>query len=278
MAVRRNIITGDPILFAPERAGRPNAFGRTDQSLCPFCPGNEKETPPEILRVGDPWRVRVFPNKFPAVEGHEVIVEASQHNATFDRVEHAPEVVATWIGRYGVHRDAAYVSLFRNQGERAGASIDHLHSQLLPLSFLPPRVDREAAAFRRAVDCPLCSDVEVVIHQTPEFTWLAPSGSLHAYQQWIVPRRHVNEMSQLREEEIADLAVLLRRAALATAAVSRSHNLVFVNFPRQSAAHFYLDLFPRMTSVAGFELGTGTFIDIIDPAAAARVLSNASAD
>jgi UDPglucose--hexose-1-phosphate uridylyltransferase len=277
MPVRRQIITGEPILFAPERAGRPNTFGRRGEVVCPFCPGHEDETPPEIFRAGDPWRVRVFPNKYPAVEGHEIIVESWRHDETFDRLENAAEVIETFISRYAAHNDAPSVSLFRNHGERAGASIDHLHSQLMPLSFVPPRVEREAAAFARAARCPLCSTVEVVIDQTPAFTWVAPFASLHAYQQWIVPRRHISEMTQLTEIEVAELALLLRRSTRATTAISTSHNLVFVNFRRQAAAHFYVDFFPRMTAVAGFELGSGTFIDIIDPAAAARVLRNASA-
>lgn len=278
MAVRRHIITGEPILFAPERAGRPNAFGRQNEVVCPFCRGHEEDTPAEIFRIGEPWRVRVFPNKYPAVEGHEIIVESPRHDDTFDGLDHAAEVMETFISRYASHHVAAFVSLFRNHGERAGASIDHLHSQLMPLSFVPPRIEREGAAFHKALACMLCAPVDVVIDQTASFSWIAPSGSLHAYQQWIVPRRHIFEMTQLSQTEIAELAALLRRATAATATISRAHNLVFVNFPRQTAAHFYVDFFPRMTPVAGFELGTGTFIDIIDPAAAARVLRNASAD
>jgi len=277
MPIRRNIITGDPILFAPERAARPGAFGGGTAS-CPFCPGHEAETPTEIARVGNPWRIRVFPNKYPAVSGHEIIVESPRHEDTFDRLEHAAEVIEVFIARYRAHADSAFVSLFRNHGDRGGASIDHLHSQLIPLPFVPPRIAVESAAFARAGACPLCSPLAVVIDQTPGFTWLAPSGSCHAYQQWIVPKRHVSEMTALSPAEVTDLAHLLRRATAATATLSESHNLVFVNFPRQPSAHFYVDLFPRMTQLAGFELGTGTFIEIIDPAAAAKALRNAATE
>src|SRR5688500_182450 len=86
-------LTGDPILFAPERLERPNAFEQqpTTSFLCPFCPGNERETPPEVARIGTAqrWEVRVVPNRYPMVGRgelggvHEVVVESPEHDATF---------------------------------------------------------------------------------------------------------------------------------------------------------------------------------------------------
>ena len=73
-------------------------------------------TPPEIVRVGDPWRLRVFPNKYPAVERHEIIVESDRHDATFDSIDNAAEVISLYVDRYRAHADAAYVSLFKNDG------------------------------------------------------------------------------------------------------------------------------------------------------------------
>ncbi|MBK5259699.1 MAG: DUF4921 family protein [Thermoanaerobaculia bacterium] len=270
MAVRRHPITGDPILFAPGRAGRPNAFGRDgDAGDCPFCPGNEAMTPREIERSGEPWRVRVFPNKYPAVEGHEVIVESSDHDP---KPATTPEVVETWIRRLRAHPESAYVALFKNAGERAGASIDHAHSQLMPLAFVPPRIEREAIGFARGA-CPLCSGPEeLVIARDDHFSWVAPHGSMHAYEQWILPRRHLAAMPALNHAEIASLAAILDRAAIATLRFAPAYNFLFMNFPAESGAHFYVDVVPRTTALAGFELGTGTFIDIVDPAAAVLAL------
>ena len=157
---RRHLITGDPILFAPERAGRPNAFGDEGIAVCPFCPGHESMTPPEIERAGEPWRLRVFPNKYPSVPGHEVIVESPDHHASFDRLSNGAEAIETYVRRYMAHDDAAAVSLFTNHGRSAGASIDHLHSQLMPLPFVPQRLARETEAFARAASCPLCDAIE----------------------------------------------------------------------------------------------------------------------
>ena len=275
---RTNPITGERVLFAPGRAARQGAFRdeRRDESVdepierCPFCPGHESDTPPEVASVGDPWRVRVFPNKYPPIDGAEVIVESPRHEDSFAGVEHAEDVVRTYVERCRAHADAAYVSLFKNEGPRAGASIPHVHSQLVPLPFVPPRIERELAGFARG--CPLCDLRENVIRETDSFVWLAPAASAFAYQQWIVPKRHVSELAALDDRDLGDLASLLRSAASATRGVASAFNWMFMSFPRAAAAHFYVEVAPRMAVIAGFELNTGTFVEIIDPANAARRL------
>ncbi len=87
--IRRNPITGAPVLLAPERLLRPHALGGDEEIVCPFCPGNEPETPPEIWRDGDPWSIRVFPNKYPAADRHEIVVETAVHDAVFEDLDHA---------------------------------------------------------------------------------------------------------------------------------------------------------------------------------------------
>lgn len=272
MTYRRNIITGEPILFAPERAARPRAFGDDSNERCPFCPGHESDTPPTIAAAGDPWRLRVFPNKYPSVDGAEVIVESPEHDATFDALPHAEEVVRMYVDRYRAHDDAAYTAVFKNEGARAGSSIRHVHSQVMPVPFTPPRIERESAAFGSAESCPLCTPRGEIIRESAHFVWLAPYGSSFAYQQWLVPKRHIFEMTMFTDAELADLASLLRLVSRATLTLGDSYNWSFLNFPRSPAGHAYIDLVPRLTSIAGFELGTGTFVEIIDPAAAARRL------
>ena len=267
--MRVNPLTGELIVFAPERAGRRSAFGDPSDERCPFCPGHESDTPPELLRIGEPWRVRVFPNKYPPLESSEVIVEAPGH-VGFDEIEHAEDVVHAYVDRYRAHADAAgYVSVFKNEGTRAGASIAHVHSQVIPLPFLPPRIERELRGF--AERCPLCEPAGFIVYETETMRWLAPEASSFAYQQWIVPRRHVSEVSALGAAELRDLATLLREAARATRTLG-AYNWMLMNFPRHAEGHFYVDVVPRLAALAGFELGTGTFVEIIDPAAAAKRL------
>ncbi len=263
MTLRRHPISGEPILYAPGRARRPNAFGREETSVCPFCPGNESQTPPELARIGDPWRVRVFPNKYPAIEGHEVIVDSSRHDAAFDTIGNAAEVAGMYIARYRAHSGASFIAVFQNFGERAGASIDHIHSQVMPLPFIPPRIERQLAGFG-ARDCPLCGNVGTVLDENAAFLRLSPGGSQQPFEQWIVPKRHEADFTTLSGKEVALLAAILQTAVGAARRRAPAYNILFMNFPRGSGAHFYVDVFPRMTAVAGFELGTGTFIDIIE--------------
>lgn len=271
MFFRKNPLTGDEVIHALGRAARPRAFGEDVDARCPFCPGHEGDTPPEIARVGEPWRVRVFPNKYPPVDGAEVIVESPHHGTAFDSIEHAEDVVRTYVERYRAHADAAYVAMFKNEGARAGMSIPHVHSQLVPLPFLPPRIERELRGFARA--CPLCAPEGHVIRETPAYVWLAPHASAFAYQSWIVPKRHVCDASAL--DALDELAQLLRAAARAMRALG-AYNWMFMSFPRHANAHAYIDLTPRLASIAGLELGTGTFVEIIDPAAAAQRLRETS--
>lgn len=267
--VRRNPMTGEPVLVATARASRPFASNPDD---CPFCPGHENETPPEITRLGDPWRARVFPNKYPPAAGAEVIVESARHGDLFHDVENAEEIVALYVDRFRAHRDAAAVVLFKNEGARAGASIAHVHSQLIPLSFVPPRIAAEARGFSNT--CPLCKPEGSMIRETEHFVWIAPFASRMAYQQWIIPRRHFADVREMTGAEIDDLAALLRDASTAMRSIADSYNWMFLDFRGHGAAHFYVDLFPRTTGIAGFELGSGTFVEIIDPAEAAKTLSS----
>ncbi|HUR80758.1 MAG TPA: hypothetical protein VM733_08325 [Thermoanaerobaculia bacterium] len=270
MDFRKHPLSGERILFVPERAARRSAFGDASAERCPFCAGNESDTPAEIARLGesvdDPWRVRAFPNKYPPTAGSEVIVESPRHDGAFH--DHAEDAVRMYADRYRAHGDAEYVALFKNEGARAGASIPHVHSQLIPLPFTPPRIERELRGF--ASRCPLCDPEGHVIRETDTLRWIAPHASSFAYQQWIVPKRHVCDLASFDDDELRDLAMLL--ADVSRTAFS-DYNWMFINFPRRGEAHCYVDVVPRLAALAGLELGTGTFVEIIDPADAARRLS-----
>jgi UDPglucose--hexose-1-phosphate uridylyltransferase len=264
--IERNPITDDAVIVAPDRASRPNIYRHEER--CPFCPGNESDTPPEIWRDRDPWRIRIFPNKYPATEHHEVIVEGGTHGGSFDQLEEdmALSVVDRYIDRYhALARKSQYVCVFKNHGVLAGASIPHPHSQVLGIPFMPPRIVKEAGAFESR--CALCELRDEEIAVTANYRWIAPHGSLMAYEQWIVPKHHAPEMIQGLE-----LAVLLQRAARAMLSIADAFNWIFINFPQEPSAHWYVQLFPRLMVHAGFELGTGSAINTVDAREAARRL------
>jgi len=264
--IRRNLITGEPVIFAPERAARPNAFAH-ESDACPFCPGHEDETPPELARLpergADPWRVRVFANKYPTIPQHEVIVESPSHDATFAAIENPAEIVAMYVERYRAHSTAGakHVTLFKNHGPMGGASLEHIHSQIAGLPFIPPRVAREQAAF--AGRCPLCEPEASVVNVSEHFRLIAPHGSSFAHEQWIVPRHHAPNFTAMNDRVTNDLGLCLRDLAGSIERITTSYNWLFMNFSVR--AHWYVQAIPRLTTIAGFELATGTFINIVDP-------------
>ncbi len=188
--VRHNPLTGDQVIVAPERATRPNAprpQGTREQHLtfdpsCPFCPGNEKRTPPELFRhpalpeSGPDWQVRVVPNKYPAFHGdagttskdsdspfehaepavgrHEVIIETPFHNRDLMALDDDAmlEVMRVYRARYAaaVADDRVrHILIFRNFGKMANASLEHPHSQFVGLPFVPPRIAARLERSRR---------------------------------------------------------------------------------------------------------------------------------
>jgi UDPglucose--hexose-1-phosphate uridylyltransferase len=254
--IERTPITGEPVILAPEREKRPNVY---DGAPCPFCPGAESETPPEIARDGDPWRIRVFPNRYPPTEHSEIVVESASHDQTFDALapDHAQRVVELYFERYhALAAKAPYVCIFKNHGRLAGASIPHLHSQLVGLPFIPPRIAAEGDAFARAATCPLCDVREhPIIGETEHYRWIAPRGARFAYQQWIVPKAHESELVEPHE-----LGSLLQLSVRGMGQLSEAFNWVFVNFTHQRRGHWYVELFPRTAMIAGLEIGTGAFV------------------
>jgi len=257
--IEKTPITGEPVILAPGREARPNVY---DGAPCPFCPGAEDQTPPEIVRDGVPWRIRVFPNRYPPTEHAEVVVESAKHDDTFDALDadHARRVIEITFERYhALAAKTTCVSIFKNHGRLAGASIPHLHSQLVGLPFVPPRVDAEGEAFANATTCPLCDVSEhPLIGESEHYRWIAPRGARFAYQQWIVPKSHEHDLGAPRE-----LASLMQRSVAAMRNVSDAFNWTFVTFPHEQRGHWYLELFPRIAMIAGFEIGTGTFVNTV---------------
>jgi len=255
--IEKTPITGEPVILAPEREARPNVY---DGAPCPFCPGAENQTPPEVARDGDPWRIRVFPNRYPPTEHSEIVVESANHDDAFDALAsgHAERVVEITFERYrALAAKSAYVCVFKNHGSLAGASIPHLHSQLVGLPFVPPRVIAEGEAFARAATCPLCDVSEhPLITETAHYRWIAPRGARFAYQQWIVPKAHEHQIEKPRE-----LASLLQASVRGMRQISDAFNWAFVSFPHEKRGHWYLELFPSAAMIAGLEIGTGTFVN-----------------
>ena len=178
--LRKDPVIGRWVIIATERGKRPTDFVSIAQSeesvYCPFCEGNENMTPAEIYAIRDSnslanskgWKIRVVPNKFPAlrVEGtvdregmgmfdkmsgigaHEVIIETPKHNDNLHQrsTQEIVNILDTYQKRHvDLMRDARllYALIFKNFGERAGASLSHPHSQIIATPVVPKRVREE---------------------------------------------------------------------------------------------------------------------------------------
>jgi UDPglucose--hexose-1-phosphate uridylyltransferase len=304
--VRNRIVrhpgSGEEILLAPNRRQRPNALltEPSTDARCPFCPGNEEMTPPEIERVGNEssWEIRVVPNKYPvassAREGirgrHEVIIESCDHDAELRTMplDHVRRLVATWIRRWDAAaalEETRYVSLFRNRGRNAGESIAHTHSQLLAIPVVPPRLLEHSSRIARSLSagepCPLCDSVlslpSLILRDTTRFRLMAGPAARLPHTLWIVPFDHAKDFRTLDDEGRGELAEMLRFAeSLLIAELGDvSINWIFLNGLLRTEPdefHWYVEVIPRLASLAGFELGSGLFINVVPPQDAAVAL------
>ncbi|MEC7583438.1 MAG: DUF4931 domain-containing protein [Planctomycetota bacterium] len=282
--------TGRPILLAPQRQHRPMLTAAQDKAVsCPFCEGNEAETPPEVmaLRAADSapdspgWTVRVVPNKYPASAHHEVIIVGQSHAEQPADIpaEEWADVIGVWQARIReleARPDVACAFLFKNVGRFAGASIPHCHSQLLGLDRPPPRLDLELAQSRKMDSCPWCDAIEQatarqhVLAAGPQHLCLLPDPPKLPFEMWLLPRRCEDDFLTT---DASSLAKVLHDAfRIVRDRLDRpAFNLWLHRLPGERF-HWHFELQPRTGQVAGLELGGDMYINSIPTDEAARRL------
>jgi UDPglucose--hexose-1-phosphate uridylyltransferase len=340
--LRTDSLTGRSVIVAENRAHRPNEFaltgapltlhdgeaasaaGRTsDHASCPFCPGNEADTPPaEYAPLDDQgrWRLRVTPNKYPAVTrdstvavadtsaigfpdltrlpaigAHEVIIETARHidRTSAFTVREIRDVLETYAHRLRHWRNDSrfdYGLVFKNQGPNAGASIAHLHSQLIALPDIPPEVDAE---LRRARDlfaeksrCAYCNVLTIekhhrtrIVSASDGYIAFCPYASLHPYEVWLMPDSHAASFEQSAEPDAFErlarvLQPLIER--IESRVPNGCFNMLLRTAPFRAACepwyHWRIEILPRQNSIAGFEIATGMYINPVAPEHAAARL------
>lgn len=328
--LRKDPVTREWVIIATERSRRPSDFKPSEDLIgrpafspnCPFCPGNELMTPPEVLayRPADTlpnspgWWVRVVPNKFPAlaIEGeldrvgfgmydmmngigaHEVVIEGTEHDrsiADVSRVQ-AQEVLWAYRDRFldlQQDRRFQYILLFRNHGKVAGASLEHPHSQLIALPMVPNHLLLKLEGAKRYHDyhdrCIFCDMVkqeirfgERVVCMNDDFVAFCPFASKYPFETWIMSRTHVPSFVQEDRPRINAFTAILQETLkrIANALHHPPYNFMLhmapINQEQQRDFHWHLSITPRLTIAAGFEMGSGIFINVTAPEEAARHL------
>lgn len=266
------------IVITPVRWDRPEnqRVEKTGTRVCPFCYGNEKETPPEILRIGkgerdkEGWYIRVIPNKFPITDIHEVIIHSPDHVKDIEDFSetHVGEILKVYRSRFLTHLADGQVMIFSNHGELAGASQIHPHSQLV---VIPRQINLDALVREPVMN---------VIEDNDFFVTYCPDFSQWPYEVWISPKIENTDFSSVTDEEVKDLANILQRAIKRlkvkyqeprTKKIKESAPFAY-NYYIHHAKSWFIRIIPRLVHRAGFELGTGLSVNIVDPTNAAMEL------
>ncbi len=325
--IRKDPILNRWVIIASERSRRPMDYVAVPElasgGMCPFCRGNEEHTPPEVLVTAEPgrapngpgWRVRVVPNKFPALrmegelgarrEGifermhaigaHEVVIESPDHGVQLAsmELEHVDEVIGAYVERIAALSGdprLRYILVFKNHGAEAGATLEHAHTQIVATPVVPKRVVEEIEGTKRHYQqhgrCVFCDMVEQerragarIVNENADFVALVPFAARFPYETWILPRRHAARFELLDAAGVRSFGAILRDALrrLDVVLVGPAFNYVLHTAPTGTdgvpdAYHWHLEIMPKVTKVAGFEWGSGFYINPTPPEYAAELL------
>ena len=330
--LRKDPIVQRWVVMAPDRAKRPSDVKDdpkfVEGEFDPFAEGNESATPPEIMayrnygsQPNEPgWRVRVVPNKFPAlqIEGnlekrgdgiydrmngigaHEVIIECPHGETNMSRlsVDNIREVLWVYHDRLvDLKRDRRLVHalIFKNKGALAGASLQHSHSQLMATSVVPITIYEEMSGaleffnyrgrsiFDDMIQQELAHGSRIVL-DTPHFVVFCPFASRFPFETWILPKQQSSHFENITRQAIEELGTvlktILRKLELALDDPPYNYVIHTAPFNQPELPHFlwHMELFPRITRVAGFEWGSGFYINPVLPEEAAAFLREVDLD
>ena len=324
--LRKDPIVGRWVIIATARARRPHDFDtspvRRRGRFCPFCEGNEDATPHEIIAYRksgsqcnrDGWRVRVIPNKFPALEiegelrkrgegiydmmrgvgAHEVIIEAPNHVVSTSELTEEQLREVLWVYRdrlVDLKKDPRFVygMIFKNVGAAAGASLEHTHSQLIITPIVPISVWEEMTGslefYNYRGRCVFCDMIQQelatekrVVLDTPGFLAFSPFASRFPFETWILPKTHASHYENIQKNEVDELSGVLRQviAKVESALDQPAYNYIIHTAPfdvqELGHYHWHIEIIPSLTKTAGFEWGTGFYINPVPPEQAAAFL------
>ncbi|OGY96521.1 MAG: hypothetical protein A2122_01260 [Candidatus Liptonbacteria bacterium GWB1_49_6] len=321
--LRRDLVSGDWIIAAPDRAGRPHGFYAEKKKRnfpkkdCPFDDLEKSGEWPPILSYpkGKNWKVALIPNKYPALThhqactstvaqgpyqvssgiGHHDLVITRDHRKNFGDLnrEEALQVLLVLKKRYQIlaaDRCLLYTSSFFNWGPAAGATLPHPHYQVLTLPIIPPDVahsiggSREYyAKHKRCVHC-VMMDYERrkktrIVYEDRNSIAFAPFVSRQPFEMRIFPKRHISFFEHTPNPDMRSVAHTLQTVIRGMRRNLHDpdfnffiHSAPLKNQQKYRHYHWHIEIFPKISIRAGFELSTGVEINVVDPDRAAAIL------
>ncbi|MFH1866957.1 MAG: DUF4931 domain-containing protein [Patescibacteria group bacterium] len=305
--IRKDYIQDKYVIIAPRRSLRPRDedinyeprpyHRHAEKEKCVFCGKSiDINLNKSLLMVGTKknWQIVVVPNKYPAVSlgnpkaygQQEVVVETPIHNVQLEDLptSHLVKLLKVYADRTKTimkNKKIEYILIFKNNGGGAGASIQHTHSQIFATSFLPPHLaDKswQTQAYKlKTGNCVYC-DVITKEKKGPRLVYLdkyaiaiAPYASMYNYELWILPRRHLDNVTNLSNTERQSIAHMLKSALKKIAhKLKLPYNYYFHQVVHDEDQHLYLKLTPRGSHWAGVEIGSGLIINPVSPEQAAK--------
>ncbi len=239
-------------------------------------------------------------DKMNGIGAHEVIIETPDHGASLATLPERRIEDVLWAFRDRIldlkkDKRFKYILIFKNHGEAAGASLEHSHCQLIALPILPRTVVSELEGAKqyyiykeRCVFCDMIrqemdSGIRVVA-ENQSFVTLAPFAPRFPFETWVLPKNHESAFENSSSQTYADLARALKNLLVRADRVleNPSYNLVIhtspVQDPQQEHYHWHVEFMPKLTKTAGFEWGTGFYINPTPPEEAARFLREANVE
>ncbi len=294
------------VILASERSKRPtiskNSRAKNKHS-CPFDFGNEQMTPSSRLEIvtfkSKKWEVRAMENKFPAVSPfekyvqnkeytgafgvHEVIVETPNHNEQFEDLSASQmqSVFEAYVNRFteiSKIKGVKYVSLFKNHGQNAGASIPHEHSQIIGLPFVPEMNVNEFQHSKNKSQCAYCKlakEKASIIFENKFFSVVCPYIARFGFECWVIPKKHKTDFSLFDTGERAAFMEALQETVRRVKRKTSDYNFSFHSSGKGGNVHFHVEIYPRQVAPhvwAGLELGTGVIISSTDKITALKTL------
>ena len=282
-------VESDPFLEGNESETTPEHLAVRSPGSAPNAPG---------------WTVRVVPNRFPALQPesaaadpnaawgiHDVVIECPQFETCLSRLdrEHVRDVVRIWrdrLAQISLMPAIQSATFFKNKGAAAGASLAHCHSQIIALPDVPPLLQRELDAAKRFYDTTRsCAFADLlqrehqsggrVARETVHFTALCPRASRFPGEVWILPRFAESHFENTSDAIIAEVADLLHWLLIQQNAHfdDPDYNIVLHSAPFHQAElpwfRWHFEIYTRISGMAGFETGTGLFINPVLPEALA---------